>query len=229
MPQKQALPPFIPVDASSKKLLLLSGLFICCVMIANIVATKIVTFGFTSATVAILFYPFTYVIADTVSEVWGKHVAQRMVWLGLAANVIMVTLFTIAVKLPGAAFYEGQAAFETVLLGVPRIVLASVIAYAISQNLDIYMFLGLRKRTHGRHLWLRNNVSTMASQLIDTTIFTCIAFIGRVPGSEIGKIIGTEYGIKIVLCIILTPLVYALVAWARSNPIQEGIHHDHAA
>ncbi|OPA80486.1 transporter [Paenibacillus selenitireducens] len=228
MPQNQELTPFLPVEQSTKKLLLLSGLFICCVMIANIVATKIVSFGFTSATVAILFYPFTYVIADTVSEVWGKKIAQRMIWTGLAANVVMVCLFTIAVKLPAASFYQGQDAFEGVLLGVPRIVLASLIAYSISQNLDIYMFLGLRRRTNGRHLWLRNNASAMVSQLIDTSIFSLIAFVGSVPTQEIWKIIGTEYVIKIAFCIVLTPLVYALVAWARNYP-KEAFHHDHAA
>lgn len=217
MPKKDVLVPFIPVERSARKLLMLSGLFICCVMISNIVATKIASFGFTFATVAILFYPLTYVVADAVAEVWGKRTAQHMVWTGLGANIVMVCLFTIAVKVPSAPFYGGQEAFASVLLGVPRIVLASVIAYAVSQNMDIYMFLGLREKTKGRHLWLRNNASTMASQLIDTTLFTFIAFVGIVPTSEIWKIIGTEYVLKIVLCIIFTPVVYGLVAWARNN------------
>jgi len=229
MPKKNALIPFLPVEKSSSKLLYLTGLFVCCVMVANIVATKIASFGFTYATVAIIFYPLTFVIADTVSEVWGKRVAQRMVWTGLAANIVMTGMFAIAVYTPGAPFYQDQSMFQSVLLSVPRIVLASVVAFSVSQNLDIFMFLGLRQKTEGRHLWLRNNASTMASQLIDTIIFSFIAFFGTMSVSEIWTIIGTEYSLKLIMSILFTPVVYLLVAWARSNTKEAAQHERKSA
>lgn len=208
---------FAKVTEGTEKLITLVGLFAATSILANVVATKIADLGVAFATVAILFYPITFIIDNTISEVWGKRVARRVVWTGLCANVLMSLVFFISIRVPAAPFYDQQQAFESVLGSVPRIALASIVAYSISQHLDIFLFLGIRKKTQGRHLWLRNNVSTWICQLIDTTIFTFVAFFGTIPFEEIWGIISTEYTLKIVIAVISTPLVYVLVSWARSK------------
>lgn len=208
---------FVPVADGTKKLITLVGIFAAAAILANVVATKIGNLGFAYATVAILFYPITFIIDNTISEVWGKQVARRVVWTGLSANILMTFVFFVSIQVPAAPFYEHQQAFETVLGSVPRIALASIVAYSISQHLDIYLFLGIRKRTQGKHLWLRNNVSTWVSQFIDTMIFTLIAFYGTIPLQELWGIITTEYFLKIAIAVAATPIVYGLVSWARKK------------
>jgi len=206
---------FVPVADGTKKLITLVGIFAAASILANVVATKIADLGLAFATVAILFYPITFIIDNTISEVWGKHIARRVVWTGLIANILMTLVFFISIRVPAAPFYDQQQAFETILGSVPRIALASIVAYSISQHLDIFLFLGIRKKTQGKHLWLRNNVSTWISQLIDTVIFTFIAFFGTIPLEEIWGIITTEYTLKIIIAVVSTPIVYLMVNWAR--------------
>jgi len=206
---------FVPVADGTKKLITLVGIFAAASILANVVATKIADLGLAFATVAILFYPITFIIDNTISEVWGKHIARRVVWTGLIANILMTLVFFISIRVPAAPFYEQQQAFETILGSVPRIALASIVAYSISQHLDIFLFLGIRKKTQGKHLWLRNNVSTWISQLIDTIIFTFVAFFGTIPLEEIWGIITTEYTLKIIIAVVSTPIVYLMVNWAR--------------
>ncbi|WP_134686149.1 queuosine precursor transporter [Brevibacillus migulae] len=208
---------FVPVADGTKKLITLVGIFAAASILANVVATKIADLGLAFATVAILFYPITFIIDNTISEVWGKHIARRVVWTGLIANILMTFVFFISIRVPAAPFYDQQQAFEAVLGSVPRIALASIVAYSISQHLDIFLFLGIRKKTQGKHLWLRNNVSTWISQLIDTAIFTFVAFFGTIPLEEIWGIITTEYTLKILIAVLSTPIVYLMVSWARKQ------------
>lgn len=206
---------FLRTEESTKKLMTLVGFFVAISLVSNIVASKIANLGFTYATVAILIYPLTFIFADTIAEVWGKEIARRTVWTGLTVNFVVSLLIAFVVFFPPAPFYAHQQEFQLILGGLPRIVAASLIAYTISQNLDVWMFLTLRKKTKGRYLWLRNNASTMSSQLIDTTIFTFVAFTGVMTVENIIQIILTEYAIKVTLSIFGTPLTYGLVAWAR--------------
>lgn len=206
-----------PLEEETPRLLLLVAFFVATILTSNITAIKIADLGFTYATVAILFYPISFIIADTIAEVWGKLVARRVIWIGLFTNAFVSLLFTLAVQMPAAPFFDHQDAYALILGGVPRIVLASMSAYTISQHLDVNIFIHLRQKTNGRHLWLRNNAAILASQLIDTTLFTLIAFYGVYPLYALGEIIITEYSIKAALALFGTPLTYMLVYWARGG------------
>lgn len=210
------LPPY-PLEEETPRLILLVAFFVATILTSNITAIKIADLGFTYATVAILFYPISFIIADTIAEVWGKPVARRVIWIGLFTNAFVSVLFTLAVIMPPAPFFNEQDAYALILGGVPRIVLASMSAYTISQHLDVNIFIHLRQKTKGRHLWLRNNAAILASQLIDTTLFTLIAFYGVYPFYALGEIIITEYSIKAALALFGTPLTYMLVYWARGG------------
>jgi uncharacterized integral membrane protein (TIGR00697 family) len=209
--------PYLPIDAATRKLIVLMAVFISALMIANIVAIKIVDVGFADVTAGIFFYPITFIIADTVSEIWGREVARRAIWIGLFMNACMVGAFTLVIHMPSAVYFVNQAELETILGGVPRIVLASLVAYSISQNIDVYLFTRLRERTNGKHLWLRSNVATITCQLLDTTVFFVIGFIGIMPIPEMAVATGTEFGVKVAMSVIGTPIIYLLVRWVRGN------------
>ena len=130
----------------------------------------------------------------------------------------MVLLVYVAQILPAADFWEGQHAYETILGSVPRVVLASMTAYLISQHSDVHVFHHLRRVTNGRHLWFRNNASTMLSQAIDTTLFISIAFAGAVPAGVLWNMIATQYLVKVAVAAVDTPIVYALVGWIKARP-----------
>ena len=134
-----------------------------------------------------------------------------MVWFGFVANIILVIVIYLGGMIPAPAFWENQEAYNTILGAVPRIVLASMVAYLVSQNLDVIGFHFWSRVTHGRFLWLRNNASTLVSQSIDTVLFVVIAFAGVVPSQVLWQMIWMQYLVKLGIAAVDTPVVYALV------------------
>jgi len=202
---------------SQNKLLFLTGLFVICLGAANILsAAKLISiFGFT-IDAGIIAYPLTFLFTDTVCEVWGKKAARSVVWVGFFANILLMLLIWIGGILPPSPEWQNQEAFRTILGAVPRIVVASMVAYLISQHHDVFAFDFWRNKTQGRWLWLRNNLSTGVSQAIDTVVFGAIAFYGVVPLNVlVGEIMLAQYVIKLIVALLDTPFCYLLVGWAR--------------
>lgn len=203
-------------------LLYLNGLFVGLLILANIVAVKLFSIGeFAILPAAVVIYIFTYPIIDVIVEVYGKEQAKQTVRAGLITQVIALVFISITVALPSASFWQGQASFETILNGSLRVIAASLISYFISQNLDVYVFDRLKKKHGTKKLWLRNNASTMASQLLDTSIFITIAFVGTVPTAVLLGMIATQYVVKFFATIATTPLVYGAVYGIRKQ--QKGL------
>ncbi|OEU69883.1 MAG: transporter [Desulfovibrio sp. S3730MH75] len=197
-----------------KAFTLLTCLFISSLVIAAVVSTKIISiFGF-YAPAGVLAYSLTFIASDIISEIWGKERANEVIHCGFIALLAAICLSWAALSWTPAPFWTGQDGFASVLANTPRIVLASLIAYAISQKHDVWMFHLLRHKTDGKHLWLRNNLSTMTSQLIDSTIFVTIAFYGIMPVTEI--IIG-QWLAKTAIALLDTPLVYLGVSLLRKQ------------
>ena len=199
------------------KLLLLSGCFIIALATANIIATKRIDLLGAILPAGIIAYPLTFLITDTISEVWGKSTARWVVWVGFIANILMVALFYLSRLLPPDPAWQNQEAYDVILGSVPRIVAASLIAYLASQFHDIWAFHFWRQKTGTRFLWLRNTASTFASQAIDTVLFISIAFYGVVPLQVLGGMIGAQYVAKLIFALADTPFCYLLVAWARGQ------------
>lgn len=199
-------------------LLYLNGLFVGLLILANIVAVKLVSIGeFAILPAAVVIYIFTYPIIDVIVEVYGKEQAKQTVRAGLITQVIALVFISITVALPSASFWQGQTSFETILNGSLRVIAASLISYFISQNLDVYVFDRLKKKHGTKKLWLRNNASTMVSQLVDTSIFITIAFAGMVPTAVLFGMIATQYVVKFFATIATTPLVYGAVYGIRKQ------------
>jgi len=203
----------------------LSMAFTTLLIVANLMAVKLINIGPWVVPVAVIAYPFTFLVTDTIAELYGRRVTTRVVWLGFVMNIIMVALIYLGKIIPPSSFWEGQDAYNTMLGAVPRIALASMVAYLISQHHDVFAFHFWRRRTSGKHLWLRNNASTMVSQGIDTVLFITVAFAGTIPLQVLFNMIIGQYVIKLVIAILDTPLCYGLVALIkrRSTTQEEGV------
>jgi uncharacterized integral membrane protein (TIGR00697 family) len=192
-------------------LVVLATLFVTCLLVANILAVKLVSIGGWVVPAGVIAYPLTFLFTDVITELYGRRIASRVVWLGFGANILMVILVIGGRLLPAAPFWEGQPAYESILGMVPRIVLASMVAYLVSQHHDVFAFHFWREKTKARFLWLRNNASTMASQALDTGLFITIAFWGTVPTDILVNMLITQYLIKLGIAALDTPFCYLLV------------------
>lgn len=174
---------------------------------ANIFAPQFITvFGLVSS-LAVPIYAAIFLATDIVAEHFGKKAAKRIIWIGFATQLMLVIFSQIMLK---AEVLEISTSFRESLLVIfgftPRLVLGSFIAYLISQNWDIWVFHSLKDRMNGRKLWLRNNLSTITSQFIDSTIFISIAFYGIIP--QIWQLILSIWVLKVVVALVDTPFIY---------------------
>ncbi len=198
-------------------LIILCAIFVGSLVISEILATKIMALGKIYLPAGVLAYAITFAITDVVSEIWGKNLARQLVLGGLLSVGVAFLLIWVAVVLPSAPFWTEEKAFVRILgmeKGAGRIIVASIVAYAVSQYHDVWAFHFWRKVTRERHLWLRNNASTLTSQAIDTCLFIFLAFYGVFP--LLPLILG-QYFIKLCIALLDTPVVYGLVYFLRRH------------
>lgn len=161
------------------------GLYVAFVLISNIIAYKIVIFdfGFITffATAATLVFSVTFLLTDVVNEKFGRKETQKMIFIAFVTQIIVTFFIWLAISLKPAPFWNDQEIFKRIIGFVPRIILASWIAFLISENADAYIFAWFKGKTKGRHLWMRNVFSSIPSMALDTIIFVVIAFYGVQP------------------------------------------------
>lgn len=176
-----------------------------------------------SASVAILVMPLLFTLTDIVVEVLGKQRARSMVWCGLICAALLMGYSAIATHLPPTArFMPNEAAYDTIFGASTRIAFASLLAFAVSEFLDVAVFAKLRERLQHRALWLRNNLSNFVSQLADSAVFLTIAFysFGHSPVNNASFLIGLilpYWLLRCTLSIAETPFVYLGVAWLKQD------------
>ena len=198
------------------KLSVLQSLFVAGLVVSNIIAAKVVVIWKLVVPAAIIVYPFTFLLTDIIGELDGKNEADRTVWYGFMASVFAMVVVYAGMLLPPAPFMQKQQSAYELLMGPNRrIVLASLLAYVCSQKHDVWAFHLWKRLTKGRYKWLRNNLSTMTSQLLDTVIFIGIAFWGVVP--QLGEMILGQYVLKLLIAVIDTPLFYAFTVERRRH------------
>ncbi|UJL45450.1 queuosine precursor transporter [Virgibacillus sp. NKC19-16] len=195
----------------------LNALFVGLLIVSNILGVKLFRIGEFILPAAVIVYVVTFIITDVIGEVYGKDAARKTVQAGFFTQIIVMIFIFIAIQLPAAPAFGLQAEFETILGGSFRVMLASLLSYIASQNLDVSLFHRLKAKHGKKKLWLRNNVSTMTSQLVDTTIFIIIAFWGTVPFTVLLGMIATQYVFKLIVALVDTPIVYLLVKIARKS------------
>ena len=165
----------------------------------------------------VLFFPVSYVIGDILTEVYGYAKARRVIWTGFAALIFMAFMSWIVVALPPAANWGNQAAYEAVFGQVPRIVLASIIAFWAGEFVNSYVLARMKIWTKGKALWSRTIGSTVVGQGIDSALFYPLAFLGAVGWTTdlVITVALTQWAIKVVWEALLTPVTYAVVGWLK--------------
>ena len=189
-----------------KKTIIIS-LFITSLIIANVVTGKILNIFGLIIPGAVLLYAITFLMTDLMSELYGKKESQQLVKVGFIASVFASCMIYLTGLLPAAVFSKATSDAYNILLGLNmKFVFASMVAYYISQSWDVWFFHFIGEKTNGKYKWLRNNASTMTSQMIDTSIFITIAFWGVVP--NIWIMIVSQYFVKLIIALLDTPLFY---------------------
>lgn len=165
----------------------------------------------------ILFFPLSYVIGDVLTEVYGYARARRCIWAGFVATLFMALMSWVVVALPPASDWPGQGAYESVFGQVPRIVLASVIAFWAGEFANSYVLARMKLLTRGRHLWSRTIGSTLVGQGIDSLIFYPLAFYGATgwPVEAMLAVMATQFALKVSWEVLLTPVTYAVVGFLK--------------
>jgi hypothetical protein len=186
------------------------------VLISDLAAGKLISIGPAIVPAVVAIYAVTFLCTDAVCELYGKEEAKRVVMGGFLANILALPLIYLVVAWPAAPFQaEFAKKFNAVFGFVPRVILASMIAYLASQFHDVHVFAWYKRKMGGRHLWLRNNASTIVSQLIDSSLFISLAFYGMFPVSVIISMIGFQWLIKVLIALADTPFLYLMVATSR--------------
>lgn len=190
------------------------------VIIANIQVVKTVAlFGLTSSLGNIV-YGTSFLATDILSENYGKKAAGKAVGIGFLSMTALTLFMNLALMFePAAADFAHESMSQLYAL-LPRIALASFVAYGVSQVHDIRMY-SLLKRRFPKHIWLRNNASTMLSQGIDSLVFVTIAFAGILPVRDFWQIVLSTWVFKWVVAAADTPLIYLAARWKKNGLIKE--------
>ena len=165
----------------------------------------------------ILFFPVSYVIGDVLTEVYGYARARRVIWAGFAAVLFMALMSWVVVQLPPAPDWENQAAYEVIFGQVPRIVLASMVAFWCGEFVNSYVMAKMKVWTKGRHLWMRTIGSTIAGQGVDSLIFYPAAFLWAEGWTNelVLTVLVTQWVLKVAWEALLTPVTYLVVGFLK--------------
>jgi len=205
------------------------AVFVTFVVLTNTVGVKLFTLFGLTLPVSILWYPLTFLVTDVVSEVYGAWRARYLVVTGFAMSLLLLAFSLVGVALPVASVYPLQESYVHIFGPVWRLLLGSLAAYLLAQMIDVQLFHFWKRVTHGRHLWLRNNGSTMISQLVDSVTVNVI-FLYKNPTvfsgtfSDLLGIILTVYVVKVLFAAADTPLCYLAVWLTRryTGAVEEG-------
>lgn len=193
-------------------LFMLAGiLFAACLLISNIISSKIITFGQWTVPAGVMVFPLSYIINDVVAEIWGYRKVRLIIWAGFAVNLLAVIFFSFSILVPAAPFYQSQDAFATVLGNTPRLVAASLTAYLVGSFLNAFIMSRFKVITKGKGFSKRAVFSTLAGESADSLIFISIAFAGIFPVNALMMMVLTQALIKTAYEIIILPVTIVVV------------------
>jgi uncharacterized integral membrane protein (TIGR00697 family) len=199
--------------------LILAGIFIASLVSCNLIFQKFFTwspFGLYTfeISVGILPYPITFLVTDLISEIYGLKRANRVVMAGLIASVFVLGVVSLAEVSTATEWSPvSDQEFNKVFGLTGAAVGASMAAYLAAQFIDIRLFHFWKRLTKGKHLWIRNNFSTMTSQLVDTTIVVGIlCILDKIEWDLFGQLVVAGWLFKVIVAAIDTPFLY-LSTW----------------
>jgi uncharacterized integral membrane protein (TIGR00697 family) len=200
------------------KLDLLLALYITCIVAAELMGAKTFPLLWLNASVAIFTLPITFIINDVVTEVEGRARALNFMRSAFTVLLFLAAFNVLAISLPpstrAAAF---EPAYQAIFSKSLRMTLASLTAFFVAQQLDIFVFSKLRARLQHAGLWLRSNVSNILSMFADTVLFMFLAFFEPGNAAFVWSLVIPYWGLKCFFSMVETPLTYLAIRWLRNS------------
>jgi uncharacterized integral membrane protein (TIGR00697 family) len=193
----------------------LTTTFVVILLVSNLVAQKIIRVGPVSTSGAMLLFPITYIFGDIFTEIYGYAASRRAIWLGFFGTALLYAVSALVIALPSDPEFHNQQAFVTVFGILPRILIASLVAFWAGEFANSYTMAKLKLITKGRWLWTRTVGSTVVGQAVDTTLVIVITFAGMFSPRKLVQIIVTGYLLKVAYEVVATPLTYLVVNWLK--------------
>lgn len=200
--------------------LLLSAFFVTALVVTNLIANKFVSvdLGFKTFVISagILPYPITFLVTDILSEIYGRKRTNQVVLAGFVSSLFVLFVLWLGSIFP--AINDSPVTddvYNQVFSNTWRIIGASMLAYLTAQLVDIRLYHFWKSLTGGKHLWLRNNASTVVSQLVDTTLVIFVVFVGQIPYSQMGSMVLDGWMFKVMVALADTLLIYLSVYLLR--------------
>ncbi|MGB3717470.1 MAG: queuosine precursor transporter [Candidatus Promineifilaceae bacterium] len=198
----------------------ITAAFATSLVISNIIAVKLITFGPLTLPAAVIIFPVAYIFGDILTEVYGYSRARGAIWIGFSCNLIAVIAIWLAGLLPAAPFWtantydtveDAQRAYDAILGFAPRLLMASFLAFLVGEFLNSYVLARMKLWTEGKLLWTRTIGSTLVGQFADSFIFVTIAFSGIMVAADLVEVILSQWFVKSAYEVIATPLTYWIV------------------
>jgi len=190
-------------------------IFVVVLLVSNLVAQKLVKLGPFTLSGAQLLFPITYIFGDVFTEVYGYAGSRRAIWVGFGSSALLAVMGMITVALPPHPDWHNQEAFAIVFGFVPRIVVASLIAYWAGEFANSFVLAKMKILTNGQWLWTRTIGSTVVGEAIDSVLFYPLAFYGIFSNELLVTVMVTNYLLKTGWEVLMTPVTYKVVAFLK--------------
>ena len=194
---------------------MLVSAFVAILMVSNIVAPKFIAIGWLRFSGAQLLFPITYIFGDIFTEVYGYAASRRAIWNGFFGSALLAAISMLVVALPPSPDWHLQKEYATVLGFVPRIIVASLIAYWFGEFANSFVMARMKIWTNGKHLWTRTVGSTVVGQGVDTILVMVLAFGGIMSNRDIFRAIVSGYIAKVLYEVAMTPITYMVVNFLK--------------
>lgn len=190
---------------------ILTGVFVACLLISNVLSAKTFTFGNVVLPTAVVVFPVVYIVNDVMAEIYGFRKARNIIFLGFALNAFAVAAYSIAIALPAPAYAaEGAAAFAATLGSTWRILIASFAAYLVGSLVNAGIMVRMKEKLR-KYLMLRCVLSTLIGEGIDAVIFISIAFYGTMPLETLLIMIAAQAAFKTLFEVVFYPLTRSVI------------------
>lgn len=194
----------------SELFIILSIVFVTCLLMSNILAAKLLKIGAYSITAGVLIFPVSYIINDIFSEIYGFEKTKKVIYIGFIMNIFMVLIFSLAIFLPAPIWFENSDAFALILGTTPRTCFASLVAYLFGSLINAKVLVKMKGKANNK-FGVRAIVSTICGEFVDSLLFVTIAFIGKTPHNQLISMIIIQVILKTLYEIICLPVTGIVV------------------
>ena len=206
--------------------MLFGTLFCVCLITANVLETKQISFGPVNVTAGLIVFPVSYIINDVVCEVWGYRRTRMLIWMGFAMNFFFVLMGALADWIPGAPWWSGDEAFHSIFGLAPRIAAASFIAFLAGSFMNAYVMSRMKLSSQGAHFSKRAVLSTVFGEGIDNIIFFPLALGGVIPWEQMPSLMLSQVTLKTLYEIVVLPVTIRVVAFTKKHDHEDVFDHD---